>query len=27
KESGVSELEWQAQLLLRYPQLLAGRID
>ena len=27
KESGVSELKWQAQLLLRYPQLLAGRID
>jgi len=27
KESGVSELEWQAQLLLKYPQLLAGRID
>ncbi|TWX72027.1 ABC transporter ATP-binding protein [Colwellia demingiae] len=27
KESGVAELEWQAQLLVTYPQLLAGRID
>lgn len=27
KESGVAELEWQAQLLVKYPQLLAGRID
>lgn len=27
KEWGVAELEWQAQLLLKYPHLLAGRID
>jgi len=27
KESGVAELAWQAQLLLKYPNLLAGRID
>ena len=27
KESGVSELAWQAQLLFKYPCLLAGRID
>jgi NitT/TauT family transport system ATP-binding protein len=27
KESGVSELAWQAQLLFKYPRLLAGRID
>lgn len=27
KESGVAELEWQAQLMVTYPNLLAGRID
>lgn len=27
KESGVSELAWQAKLLLTFPSLLAGRID
>jgi NitT/TauT family transport system ATP-binding protein len=27
KESGAAELAWQAQLLLKYPNLLAGRID
>ena len=27
KESGVSELEWQAQLMAKFPHLLAGRID
>ena len=27
KESGVAELKWQAQLLVKYPHLLAGRID
>jgi NitT/TauT family transport system ATP-binding protein len=27
KESGVSELAWQAQLLLKYPHLLAGRTE
>lgn len=27
KESGVAELKWQAQLLAKYPHLLAGRID
>ncbi|KGJ87546.1 ABC transporter ATP-binding protein [Colwellia psychrerythraea] len=27
KESGVSELAWQAKLLLKFPGLLAGRID
>jgi NitT/TauT family transport system ATP-binding protein len=27
KESGVSELAWQAQLLSKHPRLLAGRID
>jgi NitT/TauT family transport system ATP-binding protein len=27
KESGMSELAWQAQLLAQFPQLLAGRID
>ena len=27
KESGVSELAWQAQLLFKYPRLLAGRVD
>lgn len=26
-ESGVSELEWQAQLMTQFPHLLAGRID
>ena len=27
KESGLSELAWQAQLMAQFPQLLAGRID
>ena len=27
KESGVSELAWQAQLLFKHPRLLAGRVD
>jgi len=27
KESGVSELTWQAQLMAQFPHLLAGRID
>jgi NitT/TauT family transport system ATP-binding protein len=27
KQSGVSELAWQAELVAKYPELLAGRID
>lgn len=27
RESGVSELAWQAQLMAKFPRLLAGRID